>query len=154
MSETTDTPVHIPLPSDVSKRYSHWEKLFVRASNGHLVLGVLSVMSSSVAAVVSGGSPHVGQWFAGAAAVLTATLGFLKPDRAYLKYVRAWRILDVAVLKYQAGLIDRKALIDAVASGEATVSRMEDDAVHSPLPADDCACRHARKAEPDVNGVA
>jgi hypothetical protein len=119
----------IPVPPDIAERHQAWQRAFKQAADGNLYLGVLSVASSSIA-VFAGNypdHPHYAQAFAGLGAILTAMLGFLKPERTYLKFVKAWRVLDLAIMKYRAGLIDRPALIQAVGDGEDIITKMEDD---------------------------
>lgn len=58
--------------------------------------------------------------------MLTALIGFVQPERRYLKFVRAWRVLDVAVLKFKLGLIGIKELADALERGEALISEFEE----------------------------
>ncbi|TGP40311.1 hypothetical protein EN871_29255 [bacterium M00.F.Ca.ET.228.01.1.1] len=65
-----------PIPQDINARYLAWQKLWTDAAKGHYYLGVASVASSSIAAVVGGFNPTAGQIFAALAAVLTAMLGF------------------------------------------------------------------------------
>ena len=55
----------------------------------HYILGILSVGSSSIAAVVGGIYPITGQVFAAFAAILTAAIGFIQPKRVYTKFVKA-----------------------------------------------------------------
>jgi hypothetical protein len=101
------------IPSDIASRYAVWERQFKQAIHGNTVLGICSVASSSIAVVVGSFDARAGQIFAGVAAVLTATIGFLRPERTYLKFVKAWRVLDVAIMQYRACLIDRAQLIEA-----------------------------------------
>ena len=60
------------------------------------------------------------------AAISTALIGFMHPERRYMKFVRAWRVLDVAAMRYGHGLIDKAALIDAVERGESLIAEFED----------------------------
>lgn len=54
-------------------------------------------------------------------------LGFTQPDRKYVKFVRAWRILDVAALHYRYGKITLDELLEAVEHGEQTITNFEHD---------------------------
>lgn len=136
--------IDLPIPPDVAERHAAWQKTFWGATQRYYYLGVLSVASSSIAVVAGNFSTTAGQVFAGLAAVLTATLGFLKPERTYLKFVKAWRVLDLAMMKYRAGLISRGDLIDAVGSGEAIITRMEEETTTNASP------RAEIKPQPDV----
>jgi hypothetical protein len=120
-----------PIPPDVEQRHAAWRRLWTRAAAVHYGAGIASVAASSVAAVFGG---LTGQIFAASAAVLTATIAFLKPERNYVKFAKAWRHLDAAVMQYRAGFIDRRALIDAVSEGEALLTRIEEEAAADPKP--------------------
>jgi hypothetical protein len=127
MRNGNEDRVDIPIPPDVAERLQQWRRLWTNAAHGHYYVGVASVAASTLAAVIGGFHAPTGQVLAGIGAVLTAAIGFLKPEQKYVKFVRAWRILDVAVMKYRAGIIDREALINAVAEGEASITRVEED---------------------------
>lgn len=110
------------VPKDIRDRLMEWRKLWTDSAKIHYAFGGLSVAASSVAAAVGG---DTARYLAAAAAVLTALIGFVQPERRYLKFVRAWRVLDVAVLKFKLDLIGTKDLVDALERGEALISEFE-----------------------------
>lgn len=135
-----DHPVVIPraLPPGVSGKHLAWRRLWQWSARFHYIAGGLSVFCSAVAAI--GGD--AAQYFATAAAVLTALIGFVHPERQYLKFVRAWRVLDIAAVRYSLGLIGVKELVDAVERGETLIADFEgalDKAPAQPQPAGDQA---------------
>jgi hypothetical protein len=79
--------------------------------------------ASAVAAAVGG---DWARGFSAVAAVLTAVLGFVQPERRYLKFVRAWRVLDSAAIKFRLGQAGIKELIEAVDRGEALITEFEE----------------------------
>ena len=129
MSEPNEESKAVPhdissaIPQDIRQRLMEWRKLWTDSAKIYYAFGGLSVAASSVAAAVGG---DVARYLAAAAAVLTALIGFVQPERRYLKFVRAWRVLDVAVLKFKLGLIGIKELADALERGEALISEFEE----------------------------
>lgn len=111
------------LPNAVTKKRKAWYRLWNWSAKLHYVLGGLSVLTSAIAA--TGGNK--GQYLSAIAAVLTALIGFIHPERRYLKFVRAWRMLDIAALRYELGLIEMNELVEAVEHGEKSISDYEDN---------------------------
>jgi hypothetical protein len=111
------------LPPDVDKRLSYWHGLWHRSASYHYFFGVISVAASVISTSLEGG-PAKG--FSIIAAIATALIGFMHPERRYMKFVRAWRVLDVAAMRYRHGLIEKAALIDAVERGESLIAEFED----------------------------
>lgn len=130
------------LPSDVQRRLSFWQGLWHRSSVYHYVFGVISVAASVISTSLDG---QPAKYFSIVAAIATALIGFMHPERRYIKFVRAWRVLDVAAMRYRHGLIDKAQLIDAVERGESLVAEFEDRA-----DADDLANAKAAQAENPV----
>ena len=110
------------VPEKILSKYTAWQRLWKIAANTHYVFGILGVAAAALSAAV-GGVP--GQLLAAAAAVCTAVLGFTQPERKYLKFVRAWRVLDDAIMKYEGNLINLAALIAAAAEGEKLITEFE-----------------------------
>jgi hypothetical protein len=139
------------IPDYIAKRYSAWQGLWRFATQEYYLIGILSVVCSSIAATGQGG-PGTSQGFAAAAAILTAAMGFLQPRRNYLKFVKAWRILDLAIMRFKAGLADESDLIDAVAAGEALLTRIEDEAADhtNPAPVDHSSAAAATARHSDT----
>lgn len=119
-SMPTPEPV---IPEVIAKRLTSWEKLWTQSAKIHYFFGILSVGASAVAAAVGG---DWARGFSAVAAVLTAVIGFVQPERRYLKFVRAWRVLDSAVIKFRLGQAGIKELIEAVDRGEALITEFEE----------------------------
>lgn len=132
MSEDNDAKKCNDLPKEIAARHKDWEWGFRIGAAGHFYLGVFSVLASSVAAITVPDYPIVARVCAGIATVLTATIGFLKPQHGYLMYIRAWRVLDLAAMRYRAGLINDDDLIKAVGEGEAIIAKMETNLMNQP----------------------
>ena len=111
------------LPQDVDQRLNYWHGLWNRSARYHYFFGVISVAASVISTSLEGGPAKA---FSIIAAIATALIGFMHPERRYMKFVRAWRVLDVAAMRYRHGLIEKPALIDAVERGEALIAEFED----------------------------
>jgi hypothetical protein len=118
-----DKPVVISrdLPLEVSRIHVAWRRLWQWSSRFHYIAGGLSVFSSAMAAMGGEWAPY----FATAAAVLTALIGFVHPERQYLKFVRAWRLLDIAAMRYSLGLIGVEELVYSAERGEKLIADVE-----------------------------
>ena len=117
------------LPADVDERLSYWYGLWNRSASYHYFFGVISVGASVISTSLDGNPAKA---FSIIAAIATALIGFMHPERRYAKFVRAWRVLDVAAMRYRHGLCDKAALIDAVERGEALISEFEDKVEAAP----------------------
>jgi hypothetical protein len=113
----------VGLPEDVSERLAYWHGLWRRSAQYHYLFGVVSVAASVISTSLEGGQAKS---FSIIAAIATALIGFMHPERRYMKFVRAWRVLDVAAMRYEHGLINRAALIDALERGESLIAEFED----------------------------
>jgi hypothetical protein len=87
------------------------------------VVGVLGVATAAIAAALGGESAR---YFAATSGVCTAVLGFVHPERRYLRFIGAWRILDIAVLKFKLGKASVDDLIQAVERGETLITESQD----------------------------
>lgn len=110
------------LPSEIAERLRDWKRLWKWSNAFHLIFGGLSVLCSALAATGMSGS----QALAAAAAVMTALIGFAGLERRYYKFVRAWRVLNVAAIRYRLGLTDVSGLVTALERGETLISEFED----------------------------
>jgi hypothetical protein len=122
MSEPVDESKPRRIPDDIASKLKAWRFLWNGSSRMHYVCGGLSVLASAIAA--TGGD--YAKYFSVAAACLTALIGFVRPQHAYFKFVRAWRVLDIAALRYKHSLIEIDDLISAVERGEKLISEFED----------------------------
>lgn len=112
----------LPVPPEVKLRLDTWKlwwKVFVHS---HYLLGILGVLSSTLAAalpkdlVVWPGVLNLNavSFFAVISACCFAIIGFVAPDKRYIGLVRAWRSLDVSLARYRRGLISEAQLLDAL----------------------------------------
>jgi hypothetical protein len=122
-SPTSPDDAQVALPRDVDQRLTFWHGLWRRSSMYHYFFGVISVAASVISTSTEGTAAKVCSIVA---AVATSLIGFMHPERRYLKFVGAWRVLDLAAMRYRHGLIDKAALIDAVEKGEACIAEFED----------------------------
>lgn len=111
--------IEVPEPIEAKRRA--WASLWRNFATLHYGLGGLSVACAAIAAT----GVSYAQGLAAAAAILTALLGFIQPERKYLKFVRAWRVIDSASLKYSLGLTDLAALAAAAERGEQLITEFE-----------------------------
>ncbi len=107
----------------IEKRRDDWHKLWNNSAKMHYVFGGLLVLASSLAAIGFEGA----QFLAAIAAVLTALIGFVNPERRYLKFVRPWRKLDTSLLKFHAGIIEIPELINELNDSEKLITGFEDE---------------------------
>jgi hypothetical protein len=123
MNEVLEAETSRSLPDEVTKKHKAWYRLWNWSAKLHYALGGLSVLASAMAATGGEKAPYL----SALAALLTALIGFIHPERRYLKFVRAWRILDIAALRYKLRLIEVKELVEAVERGEKIISDFEDN---------------------------
>lgn len=123
------SPTKVELPLEVEKRLAEWQSLWWWASMYHYGFGVVSVTASATAAAMGG---VAAQFLAVIAALSTALIGFTQPERRYLKFVNAWRVLDVAALRYKYGRLSLDDLFAALEQGERIISEYESKAERNP----------------------
>lgn len=116
------SPLDVPL--EVRTRIEAWYALFTRAMYSHYFFGVVGVAAATISAATGGA---MGKALAAASAICLAVLGFVQPDRKYLKFSRAWSILDVAALRYRYGEATLAELMDALDHGEQVITEFEQD---------------------------
>lgn len=110
------------LPAEISERLTEWHQILKRASIYHYTLGICGVTASALAAAFDG---SVSKLLAAASAACIAALGFAKPERRYLKFVRAWRVLDSAAMRYRYHKLSDTELLNAVEQGERMITEFE-----------------------------
>jgi len=120
---TDTTAAVLTVPGDVRDRLGYWNGIWRASARYHYLFGVVSVAASVISTSVEGTPAKICSIVA---AISTALIGFMHPERRYVKFVRAWRVLDMASMRYRHGLIDRSALLDAVEHGEALIAEFED----------------------------
>lgn len=111
-------------PDEIKSRLHCWHKLYRRANVTHYIVGILGVAASALAAVDIGEASWI---LAAISAVCIAILGFVKPERKFIKFVRAWRTLDAAAMRYRYGKADLDSLLNAMEQGERYIAKFEQD---------------------------
>lgn len=122
-SEHRHQPFYGALPDEVSKRRNDWFRHFKFWRRFHYSIGTLGAIVSTISATAH--SPY-SQWLAGGAAVIFAWTGFTHPERNYLQFVSAWRVLDAACKRYQYDhAFSLNDLLQANENGEKILSELE-----------------------------
>ena len=116
------SPLDVPL--EVRARMDSWSALSTGAMYSHYFFGVAGVAAAIISAATGG---TLGKALAAVAAICFAVLSFVQPDRKYLKFSRAWSILDVAALRYRYGEATLSELMDALNCGEQMITEFEHD---------------------------
>ena len=111
------------IPPEILQRLHAWLWLFKLANRAHYIVGIVGVASSALAA----SAIFYPVWCSVTSAICLATLGFAQPQRVYLKFVRAWRILDIAALRYRYGNLNQAELFAALVQAEAAISESESE---------------------------
>jgi len=112
-------------PDEIKSRLSCWYKLYHRMNMTHYIVGILGVATSALAAAINNG--EASRILAAIAAICIAILGFVKPERKCMKFVRAWRILDAAAIRYRYGQADLDSLFKAIERGEQLIAEFEQE---------------------------
>ncbi|NUZ08861.1 hypothetical protein [Piscinibacter koreensis] len=94
------------VPQAILERHASWSRISLRLSTLQYSVGIIGVACAALAAAV-GGEP--GRVLAAASGVCTAVLGFVRPEQRYLRFIAAWRALDVAILKFKLQQSDMSA---------------------------------------------
>lgn len=100
-----------PIPEEVVLRLETWQPIWKMFLYLHYTLGVLGVLSSSLAAALPSDQSIMVTAFAVTSACCFAVIGFVSPERRYLGLMRAWRTLHVAASRYQRGLLTIEQLL-------------------------------------------
>ena len=138
MSENSEATRAIP--EEIVKRVSSWSRMFNFASRTHYIVGIVGVGCSAMAAADLFSRSQI---LAAISAVCIAILGFAQPERKYMKFVRSWRLLDTAALKYKYGRIELDELLATLDRSEQLLSEIEQETLEKPVAA----------APPDVTTV-
>ena len=111
------------VPEAISLRHASWSRICTRLSVAQYMVGIVGVACGALAAAVGG---DYGRYLAAASGVCTAGLGFSRPEQRYLRFIRAWRVLDLAIMKFRLGKADLDALLAAVERGEALLTESQE----------------------------
>lgn len=116
----TDQP---EIPALISQKHASWSRIQTRLLTLHYIVGILGVATAALAAALGG---EYARYLAAASGVCTAVLGFVHPERRYLRFIGAWRMLDIAILKFKLGKASLDDLIQAVEQGETLITESQD----------------------------
>lgn len=118
----TDTVQTCDLPEGVQNRLDVWKTAFKNARRVYYSIGILGASVSAMAAVNIIDSAKI---LSAIAAVCFAILGFAQPEQRYIKYVRAWRVLDIAAWRYCHELIPIAELFSSMEEAEKMIGEFE-----------------------------
>jgi uncharacterized protein (DUF1501 family) len=107
----------------ISERHWSWFKHFRRWRGTYWACGIVAAAASALAA--SRVLDKASAYFALLSSVSIAVMGFTNPQRRANAYVAAWRMVSVALLRYEAGQSTVAELISAVDRGEAHIGEMD-----------------------------
>jgi hypothetical protein len=103
------------LPLEIKERRAIWRKRKNVWLTLYYALGIVGLLASILAASLP-------EPFNKVCAVISAMcfggIGFLKPQTRSFAYVRAWRVLDIACLRYMKGIYELPRLFDEVERAE------------------------------------
>lgn len=120
--DSQDEP--LKLPEEVESRLCSWQRLYMRGNTFYYIFGGLGVATSGLAAAFPS---ETSRYLSVVSAVCIALLGFTQPEKKYIKFVRAWRILDIAAMRYRYKLIPISSLLDALERGEQSITEFEQE---------------------------
>ena len=92
------------IPTEFDERRQAWFRLHLRLRRVHNWVGTIGILSSVVSVAGSGRLGDLSNTIAGAVSLLAISLllFYVPLDRAKV-YIRAWRVLDEACLRYATG---------------------------------------------------
>lgn len=114
----------LKLPEEIEIRLRSWQSLYMRGNTFYYIFGGLGVATSGLAAAFPS---ETSRYLSVVSAVCIALLGFTQPEKKYIKFVRAWRILDIAAMRYRYKLIPIASLFDALERGEQSITEFEQE---------------------------
>ena len=109
--------------SSIASRAKVWNRIAKAAFVLHYASGVVGIGAACIAGTGSAYAPAAGS----VAAVCFGIFGFVQPMRIYHQRMKAWRVVDDAVLRYKNEIIDLEALLNAVAQAEQIIESLEID---------------------------
>jgi hypothetical protein len=122
--QAEDSHDPLKLPEEVETRLRAWQSLYMRGNTFYYIFGGLGVATSGLAAAFPS---ETSRYLSVVSAGCIALLGFTQPEKKYIKFVRAWRILDIAAMRYRYKLISIDALFEALERGEQSITEFEQE---------------------------
>lgn len=118
-----EEPTH-EIPAEVQARLTSWKRgRQIMGTTAHNLLGLLGILGSLIALA---GLPGV--WTKGATIVTgfsIAAMTLWNPRREYMKFGKAWRVLDDPARQYSFGLVPLSELFAAIQRGEAIIEEAD-----------------------------
>lgn len=111
-TETNDIAYIIEKKNFLLKHSARWKKR-------HWFIGVLGIAMSALASANL--YPPSTPVLSVIATICFGVIGFANPERQAAKYQRGFLILDVAICRYEAKLIDIKQLLDSLERAESVM---------------------------------
>ncbi len=116
------------LPGLVQERLQSYMRLWKAFISIHYTVGIFGLSASILASSIK--EPE-NRYFAIFAAICFGIVAFVKPERQYYKYVRAWRIIDNGVIRYRMGLESVDVLIQRLDQAEGILYQFEERQIQS-----------------------
>jgi len=113
------------VPKEILEQLRKWRVNWFFANFSHYIVGIVGILCSTIAATSFDPFPFFTNIAGVVSAVCFGILGFAKPKENYNKFVRAWRKLDAAKLKYKYGEINITELLDTVDSCHSLMNEIE-----------------------------
>jgi hypothetical protein len=123
-------PSEPDVASSIRRRHDAWFLYFGLWNAVFWCCGIIGVGSSVLAASDKVSGPWA-PYYAVVSSLCFAVIGFANPQRRASGYIRAWRVVGSAVLRFDTGQISLPQLIDIVDQGESAIS--EADGEPAPL---------------------
>ena len=102
------------IPCEIDRRLRNWRFHWIVANTSHYFVGIIGILFSSLAATNLELFTGLQNIAGVVSAVCFGIIGFAKPRENYIKFARAWRKLDPAVLEYKYGKMELEQLIAVV----------------------------------------
>lgn len=112
------------VPAAVVKKLAQWRAISRWASAGRFWFGIFGITASALATAIQ--SPY-GRYAAAVSTVCVGVLSIAGFEKVYFRYVRAWRILDGAILRFRYGNATLEFLLQAVERGETIIQQFEEE---------------------------
>jgi hypothetical protein len=118
----------LELPNIVKERLISYKSLWKLFISIHYAVGILGLCASIIASSIQ--EPW-NRGFALGAAICFGVISFIKPERQYFKYVRAWRTIDNGAIRYSLRLESKKSLMQKLDHAESILYEFEEKQIES-----------------------
>lgn len=111
------------VPEQIQKRLKEWKLTFKLAHRAHYAIGTIGLLSGALSPLAGQYNPYLSVL----AGLSAATVTFVQPLRIYRRYVSAWRMLDIAILRFESGDMSFQNLISSLETGEQIIQQTEEN---------------------------